>query len=58
MEYCRFDTVASFLQKVRRLTEDEIKDILACCVLGLMYMHSKGIIHRVLGCNSFFPLGH
>ena len=58
MEYCRFDTVASFLQKVRRLTEDEIKDILACCVLGLMYMHSKDIIHRVLGCNTFFPLGH
>lgn len=58
MEYCRFDTVASFLKNVRRFTEDEIKDIMACCVLGLMCVHSKGIIHRVLCCNYSFPLGY
>lgn len=47
MEYCRYGSAASFLSKCRTFTEEEIRDIMACCVIGLLYLHSKCIVHRV-----------
>ena len=47
MEYCRYGSAASFLSKCRTFTEEEIRDIMTCCVIGLLYLHSKRIMHRV-----------
>ena len=32
--------------KKKKFTEDQTKFFVACCVLGLEYMHNNGVIHR------------
>jgi serine/threonine protein kinase len=34
------------MTKARKFTEQETKFFIACCVVGLEYMHNNGVIHR------------
>lgn len=47
MEYCHCGSVAAFLRRGNTLKEDEIREIVACSLMGLSYLHNKRIIHRV-----------
>lgn len=47
MEYCHCGSVAKFLKKGNRFTEDELRDIVSCALLGLKYLHNNSILHRV-----------
>ncbi|KAK8829645.1 Serine/threonine-protein kinase [Blastocystis sp. ATCC 50177/Nand II] len=46
MEYCRCGSVANYMRRGNRLTEEQIREIASCCVLGLSYLHSMRIVHR------------
>ena len=35
------------LKRGNRLKEDELREVVSCCLLGLSYLHAKNIIHRV-----------
>ena len=48
MEYCRCGSVASYLKNGNRLDESEIRDIVSSCLLGLNYLHSRKMVHRVV----------
>lgn len=47
MEYCHCGSLAAFLGRGSRLNEDELRDISACSLLGLNYLHNLKVIHRV-----------
>ena len=36
------------MKRGNRLTEEELREIVSCCLLGLSYLHSRNIMHRVL----------
>ena len=46
MEYCHCGSLAAFLGRGSRLNEDELRDISACSLLGLNYLHNLKVIHR------------
>jgi serine/threonine protein kinase len=47
MDFCAFGAVTDLTRIADiRLTEDQIKWVLACTLRGLAYLHSKAIIHR------------
>lgn len=48
MEYCRCGSVANYMRRGNRLTEEQIREIASCCVLGLSYLHNMRIVHRVI----------
>ena len=48
MEYCHCGSIASFVRNGNRLTEDELREIITCCLLGLHYLHNRNILHRVV----------
>lgn len=48
MEYCRCGSVGNYIKSGVPLTEEELKEIVSCCLLGLHHLHSKKIIHRVI----------
>lgn len=52
MEYCSKGSLGSYLRKKGKLIEAVIRDIAACCLLGLKDLHKKNIIHRVLTASS------
>ena len=47
MEYCRCGSLGSFLEHGNRLSEDELREIASCCLLGLYYLHNCNVMHRV-----------
>ena len=47
MEYCHCGSIAAYLRKGNRLSEEELREVVSCCLLGLSYLHAKKIIHRV-----------
>lgn len=47
MEYCHCGSVGGYLKDGNRLNEDELRDAVSCCLLGLSYLHNKHIMHRV-----------
>ena len=47
MEYCQYGSVGAFLRNGGRLKEEELREVVSCCVLGLSYLHSKKIVHTV-----------
>ena len=47
MEYCHCGSIASYLKNGNRLDESEIRDIVSSCLLGLNYLHSRKMVHRV-----------
>lgn len=48
MEFCHCGSLAAFMKKGNRFTEDELREIASCCLFGLCYLHNTNIIHRVL----------
>lgn len=52
MEYCPYGTLSDYVRKGNRLNESELRDIAACCFLGLNYLHTKHIVHRVGNWNG------
>ncbi len=52
MEYCPCGTLSDYMRKGNRLNESELRDIAACCLQGLNYLHSMKIIHRVGNWNG------
>ena len=47
MEYCHCGSIGAYLRNGNRLKEDELREVVSCCLLGLSYLHNKNIIHRV-----------
>ena len=52
MEYCHCGSVGAYLKRGNRLTEEELREIVSCCLLGLSYLHSRNIMHRVEFCGG------
>lgn len=47
MEYCRCGSLGDYIHSGNQLNEEQLRDILACNLLGLLYLHNRNIIHRV-----------
>ena len=57
MDYCRCGSLRSYIFKGNestgneltgnRLTEAELREVASCLLLGLEYLHSKHVFHRV-----------
>ena len=47
MECCPYGALSDYMRKGNRLNESELRDIAACCLLGLNYLHNMKIIYRV-----------
>ena len=30
------------------MSEDELREVVSCCLLGLGYLHNRNVIHRVM----------
>lgn len=52
MEYCRCGSVVHFLERGEKLNEDALRAIASSCLLGLLYLHNRNIIHGVI-CNGY-----
>ncbi|KAK8830358.1 hypothetical protein WA577_006044 [Blastocystis sp. JDR] len=46
MEYCHCGSIGSYLRNGNQFTEDELREIASCCLLGMDYLHRRKIIHR------------
>ncbi len=51
MEYCRCGSILHFLERDEKLNEDALRAIASSCLLGLLYLHYRNIIHGV-SCNE------
>ena len=54
MEYCHCGSLGSFIRSGNRLSESALRDIMACCLMGLTYLHAKKIIHRDIKPDNLF----
>lgn len=48
MEYCEYGSLGEILKRHSKLSEEEIREITSCCVLGLNEIHGNKIIHSVV----------
>lgn len=48
MEYCHCGSIAAFYRNGNRLSEEELREVVSCCLLGLCYLHARNIVHRVV----------
>ena len=48
MKNCEFGSLIKYMDKRERLSEDELREITSCCLLGLDFLHSRHIIHGVV----------
>ena len=47
MECCQCGSMRTLLDSGYVLNEDELREIVSCCLLGLDSLHKLNIIHRV-----------
>ena len=47
MECCQCGSIRLLLDSGYVLSEDELREIVSCCLLGLDSLHKLNIIHRV-----------
>ena len=48
MEYCHCGSLRSYLGRGCVLKEDELREVVSCCLLGLGYLHNRNVMHRVV----------
>ena len=48
MEYCDVGSIQEYMDMNNRLTEDEMREIASCCLLGIEYLHSRDYSHEVM----------
>ena len=48
MDHCEFGSLEKYMDKMVSLNEDELREIVSCCLLGLDFLHSRHIIHSVV----------
>ena len=53
MEYLHYGTIERYLRNGNRLNEEELREVVSCCLLGLSYLHKRNMLHRVLGPRWF-----
>ena len=51
MEYSVCESVDSYLLNGNRFTEDEIREIACCCLLGLEHLHNHDATHGAIQCE-------
>ena len=54
MEYCHCGSVGAYLRSGNRLKEDELREVVSCCLLGLSYLHNKNVMHRDIKPDNLF----
>ena len=47
MECCQCGSIRILLESGYVLNEDELREIVSCCLLGLDSLHNMNIVHRV-----------
>ena len=47
MEYCQCGSIRTLLDSRYVLNEEELREVVSCCLLGLNTLHKLNIIHRV-----------
>ena len=47
MEYCQYGSLQAYLRNGNRLNEDELREVVSCCLLGLSYLHNRNVMHGV-----------
>ena len=54
MEYCHCGSIQSFLKSGNRLKEEELREVVSCCLLGLSYLHNRNVMHRDIKPDNLF----
>ena len=54
MEYCHWGSVGAYLRSGNRLKEDELREVVSCCLLGLSYLHNRNVMHRDIKPDNLF----
>lgn len=47
MEFCHYGSLAAYNGNRKVLNEDVLREVISCCLLGLVYLHNQNIVHRV-----------
>ena len=47
MDYCRCGSLRSYIYSGNGLIEEELREVASCLLLGLEYLHSNKVFHRV-----------
>ena len=47
MENCDCYSLSQFLERKDFMTEEQVREIARGCLLGLSYLHERGILHGV-----------
>ena len=54
MEYCHCGSLQTYLRSGNRLKEDELREVVSCCLLGLSYLHNRNVMHRDIKPDNLF----
>ena len=54
MEYCHCGSVGAYLRSRNRLKEEELREVVSCCLLGLSYLHNRNVMHRDIKPDNLF----
>ena len=54
MEYCPCGSVGAYLRSGNRLKEEELREVMSCCLLGLSYLHNRNVMHRDIKPDNLF----
>ena len=47
MEYCQCDSIRTLQNSGYVLNEEELRELVSCCLLGLNTLHKLNIVYRV-----------